>query len=274
MRAFHSIRAPERGCTEVLSSSTVNRSRPASLASYISMSARASTSSARSCAPAKVTTPMLAVTRRLTPSSVRLFVAHRLDHHAGHPLGTLAVGGRQQDRELVAAEPGHEVGLAQRPAQHDRRRHDELVAGVVAAGVVDLLEVVEVEQQQGAAGPGAGAQVEVLGERRVEPAAVGQAGEHVVVGEVREPLLVAPPLGQVDDVDQDDLVRAVLGRDDPAGQRDVHLVEARAGHGPLPHDPRPGDQHRPVQVLGDLVAVVGGQVVEAAAHEGLDGAGR
>ena len=142
----------------------------------------------------------------------------------------------------------------------------------MAPGVVDLLEVVEVEQQQGAARAGAGAQVEVLGEGRVEPAPVGQPGEHVVVGEVRQALLVAPALGQVDDVDQDDVVLAVLGRDDPAGQGDVHLVEARAGHGPLPHDPRAGDQHGPVQVLGDLVAVVGGQVVEAAPHEGLDGA--
>ena len=39
----------------------------------------------------------------------------------------------------------------------------------------------------------------------VEPATVGQAGEGIVVGEVGEALLVAPLLGDVDDVDQDEV---------------------------------------------------------------------
>ena len=138
--------------------------------------------------------------------------AHPLDHGIGDLLRGLAVGVGQQDGELVTTEPGDEVLLAQRPPQHRRGRHDQLVAGVVAPGVVDLLEVVEVEQQQGAARAGAGAQVEVLGQGRVEATTVGQPGEHVVVGEVGQALLVAPTLGEVDDVDQDDLVLAVLRR--------------------------------------------------------------
>ena len=65
----------------------------------------------------------------------------------GH--GTLAGGDLgQQHGELVAAEPGDGVDLAQRAAQPLADLNQELVAVVVAEGVVDLLEPVQVEQQQ------------------------------------------------------------------------------------------------------------------------------
>ena len=50
----------------------------------------------------------------------------------------------QQDRELVAAEPGHGVRRAQRARQPLADQLEQAVAVVVAERVVDLLEVVEV----------------------------------------------------------------------------------------------------------------------------------
>ena len=55
----------------------------------------------------------------------------------------------EQNRELVAAQPGNGVALAQRGAQARRDRLQHPVAGVVAERVVDVLEVVEVQEQNG-----------------------------------------------------------------------------------------------------------------------------
>ena len=55
----------------------------------------------------------------------------------------------KQHRELVAAEPGYQVALAGRRSSRSATCDQYLVAGGVAEGVVDLLEVVEVDQQQG-----------------------------------------------------------------------------------------------------------------------------
>ena len=57
---------------------------------------------------------------------------------------------------------------------------EQLVADGVAHGVVDHLEVVDVDEQHG----GRLVRVEPLGERGAEPGAVGQAGERVVQREV------------------------------------------------------------------------------------------
>ena len=53
------------------------------------------------------------------------------------------------DRELVAAETSHGVAVAGDRLQARRERAQQLVAAVVPEGVVDDLEVVEVEQQHG-----------------------------------------------------------------------------------------------------------------------------
>ena len=62
-----------------------------------------------------------------------------------------AVEAGQGDEELVAAEPGDEVGAPQPGDQPLRGRDQHLVAGRVAVPVVDRLEAVEVEEQQGEA---------------------------------------------------------------------------------------------------------------------------
>ena len=66
-------------------------------------------------------------------------------------IGLVAPALGQQHRELVAAEAGEHVGVAQPRAQRLRDARDQLVAGAVAERVVDRLEVVEVEHQRRAA---------------------------------------------------------------------------------------------------------------------------
>ena len=91
-----------------------------------------------------------------------------------------------QHDELVAAEAGNGVAGPQRSGQSRRQRNEELVAGLVAADVIDQLEVVEVHEQHrelGARAPGPGQRVlEAVQEQRP----VGQPGERIVVGLVGE----------------------------------------------------------------------------------------
>ena len=87
---------------------------------------------------------------------------------------------RQQHAELVAAEAGDRVVLAERLLEAVRDLLQQAVARVVAERVVDLLEVVEVDQHHGRgdvrAAPGGDRLLDAVAEER----AVGQAGERVV----------------------------------------------------------------------------------------------
>ena len=91
------------------------------------------------------------------------------------------------DHELVATEPGHHVAGSEHAGDAAGRLDEQLVAGVVAEAVVDDLEPVEVEEQQGdeeLVGPGGGDGVLELVEQQ-RP--VGQVGQRVVgrlVGEL------------------------------------------------------------------------------------------
>ena len=58
------------------------------------------------------------------------------------------VARHQDDRELVAPEPGERVVLAQQRAQAGADLAQHLIARMVAEGVVELLEPVEVDEQQ------------------------------------------------------------------------------------------------------------------------------
>nr|WP_255600999.1 hypothetical protein [Blastococcus sp. LR1] len=99
-----------------------------------------------------------------------------------------AVDGRQQDGELVAAEPGHGVAVPQDLGQPWGHLAQQGVAVGVAQAVVDLLEAVEVDEHDGDLGRRPGRR----GERLVEPVAqqeaVGQAGQRIVGGGVPVPL--------------------------------------------------------------------------------------
>ena len=107
-------------------------------------------------------------------------LGHGLDlGHAGHR--------RQQDGELVTAEATDGVHVAQGRPEPRPHLAQQLVAVGVAEAVVDLLEAVEVDQQQGDLGPRPVGRGERLREAVPEQHPVGQPGQRVV----RRPVAVA-----------------------------------------------------------------------------------
>ena len=72
-----------------------------------------------------------------------------LARRAARPWPATAAGPARlgQDRELVAAQPGDEVAVADRAGDPLGHGDEERVAGGVAERVVDDLEVVEVDEQ-------------------------------------------------------------------------------------------------------------------------------
>ena len=113
---------------------------------------RASARPAR-CPARSTAIPMLALTTSSWPSIVERLAERVLDPlrrpRAARPRRVDVV---EQDRELVAAEPGDRVAGPQVAASSRRAKRDQqLVADGVAEAVVDELEAVEVEEQHGAA---------------------------------------------------------------------------------------------------------------------------
>ena len=100
-----------------------------------------------------------------------------------------AVGVGEQDGELVTAEPGdRDVPAAQVEQPATRSRWRMQVADGVSEGVVDGLEVVEVDEDQGV-GRGLASRAGKRRPRLLASSAVGQSGQLVVQGEVEDPLL-------------------------------------------------------------------------------------
>ncbi len=162
------------------------RLRPSSLARYIAWSAATSTASApMSRLPPNIVMPTLIVA---APSSdagrealrdLGTQVLSELQRAAGVRL-------RHQHRELVAGEAGDDVGGAHPLAQDLGDLADQVVAGLVAEPVVDLLEAVDVDDHHRALAAVAGGEGDVTVELGAEAAAVQQPGERVVVGEVAQ----------------------------------------------------------------------------------------
>ncbi len=101
---------------------------------------------------------------------------HRLDDAAGDHLHVVAIAHpRQQHRELVAAQPGDDVGGAQATPDARRGAAQDLVAHTVPHRVVDGLEVVEVEEEEGEIGAGADVPLQLT----LEGAPVGDPGQSV-----------------------------------------------------------------------------------------------
>ena len=69
-------------------------------------------------------------------------------HALGQVVGAVEVGAGEDDRELLAAVAGGLVDLARGLAQHPGHLAQDDVALLVAVGVVDVLEVVDVEQHE------------------------------------------------------------------------------------------------------------------------------
>ncbi len=73
----------------------------------------------------------------------------RVEHAAGDRDGRLRIGVADEHRELVAAEPSGEILGAARTGQAAGELAEELVTGAVPPRVVDRLEAVEVEVENG-----------------------------------------------------------------------------------------------------------------------------
>src|SRR5262249_40163837 len=112
-----------------------------------------------------------------------------LDEASGERDGLLAADVLEQQRELVSAEPGDRVARAHDLLEPARDDPQELVAGVVAEAVVDLLEAVEVDEENGDLVLGARRPRKFVVEAVAEESAVGEAGEGVVERLVRQLLL-------------------------------------------------------------------------------------
>ena len=169
-----------------------------------------------------------------------------------HHLGAV-VADRGNHRELVAAEPRHQVVAAQRVRQPQRDVADQFVADRMAERVVDVLEMVEVDiEHRGRRRAGAH-----LVDHRLQPLAeedaVGQAAERIVHGEMAQPRFA----GGDGDRGAAHVAQHEGGEQREAGERDRDERDDAAddlGAGLLR---RPGEARdrmalRPVQLIGQI----------------------
>src|SRR3954447_4662531 len=97
-------------------------------------------------------------------------------------------GAGQDDRELVAPDPVAGVGGALGRADRLAERLEALVAGLVAVGLVDRLELVDVHEHERDRLAGPPAALELASEVLLEGAVVAQARERVAHRDLREAL--------------------------------------------------------------------------------------
>ena len=95
-----------------------------------------------------------------------------------------AVG--QDHRELLAAEARDRVHRPDALAERDRDVLQDDVAGLVAVGVVDALEVIDVDHQDQRRLAGARDAIDLARQRELEVAPVRQAGERIAARELAE----------------------------------------------------------------------------------------
>ena len=95
----------------------------------------------------------------------------------GQRLGPLLVQARQHQHKFLAAPAGHKLPAAQVLADDPARLAQHHVSGGVAVGVVDPLEVVDIDHHHTEDAPGLRQTIELL----LGEAPVGQPREHVEV---------------------------------------------------------------------------------------------
>ncbi|EXI74666.1 MAG: hypothetical protein AW07_01594 [Candidatus Accumulibacter sp. SK-11] len=106
-----------------------------------------------------------------------------LEQLGRHMRGTVGIGVRQDDDELVTTEPGDRVLVAHGSLQPPRHLQQQFVTNPVTQRVIDVLEAVEVEEHQGKRLPPAMRTREVMPDPLGEQAAVRQTGQRVVMGQ-------------------------------------------------------------------------------------------
>jgi hypothetical protein len=97
---------------------------------------------------------------------------------------TAACGLFEDDREFVAAGASYGVGAADTGGKECGNALQDLVADVMAEGVVDVLEGIEIDDEDGKLRTEAASTLEGAGEAILVKTAVGKAGEVVVQSEI------------------------------------------------------------------------------------------
>lgn len=103
----------------------------------------------------------------------------------------------QDHHELVAPQARGRVALADAQPEARGDLHQQLVSGLVAVGIVELLEVVEVDQQQRALVPATRTAAQGPLQAVEHQTPVGQPGQRIEEGELVDLVLLALALGDV-----------------------------------------------------------------------------
>ena len=186
--------------------------------------------------------------------------AGRLDGLPG-PLqgadGLVGLGPRQHDRDLLAAVTGHEIAFPGRLAQDPRRAAQHFVAGLMSVGIVELLEMIDVPQDQ-REGPVAAAEFVQAGcDLVVEGPPVRQTGQGVGAGfgslHLHEPRLFMELVLHGAEL----RLHCLIGLDQPRDGRDHALGFLVRADGQFLVD-----RFDPVAVLADIDRHVTGQVFQ------------
>ncbi len=170
-------------------------------------------------------------------------VPDRLPQVLGDALSGFESAVLEEHAELVATQAGQRVGGADPGLDDAGELLEKAVAGLVAAGIVDHLELIEVEVQQHVtyAFAAAGGEQRLV-EARLELAAIDQAGQRVVARLVDkrplQPSLLADVVENHHDADQStaavtDRGRRVLDRDLDAAAVDQERLLDHLHHAPL-----------------------------------------
>ena len=113
------------------------------------------------------------------PASTKSIVSSRCGEPVGEASGARGVGGRDDHRELLAADPADGVRAADGRAQMVGELGEDPVADAVPVDVVDALEVVDVEHHDADGLVGRRRARQLAAEALVEVAVVVEAGERV-----------------------------------------------------------------------------------------------
>ena len=124
----------------------------------------------------------------------------------GHELGPVRRRLRKEQRELVASEPRQDIGLPRALFQQPGNALQEIVAGLVAETIVDVLEMIQIDDEDGSGGPVPRRSLDLPTQFPFKPPSVVKTGQEVVIGEILELPCPLPALGDilylVDDVER------------------------------------------------------------------------
>ena len=197
---------------------------------------------------------------------------HRVVQGGEHALGdrhrlSLVAHAVAHQGELVAGQAGGGVAATEHQLQAFGHLDEDDVAEVGTHAVVDDLEPVEVDAQDGHAGAGALRALEGLADAVEPEGAVRQTGERVVQGLVLQHLEREPGLGEIGDLQQRVPGAARLVGDGHQADRGVHRLAAGALVAALDVEAL-GPAGRELTQQRNLGGAVGGvEVGDRGAHE-------